>query len=52
MHVSITFRHMESSEPISDYAKKKMEKVTDMKGPLYSYLGVRETKNKIHEVDL
>ena len=27
MHVSITFRHMESSESISDYAKKKMEKV-------------------------
>ena len=35
-----------------DVAKKKMEKVTDMKGPLYSYLGVRETKNKIHEVDM
>ena len=33
-------------------AKKKMEKITDMKGPLYSYLGVRETKNKIHEVDM
>ena len=27
MHVSITFRHMESSESISDYAKKKMEKL-------------------------
>ena len=35
-----------------DVAKKKMEKVTDMKGSLYSYLGVRETKNKIHEVDM
>ncbi len=34
-----------------DIAKKKMETVTDMKGPLYSYLGVRETKDKIHEVN-
>ncbi|MFW9898099.1 MAG: hypothetical protein ACFFDO_02405 [Candidatus Thorarchaeota archaeon] len=34
-----------------DIAKKKMENVTDMKGPLYSYLGVRETKEKIHGVD-
>ena len=33
-------------------AKKKMESVTDMKGLLYSYLGVRETKNKMHGVDL
>ncbi len=32
-------------------AKKKMEKVTDMNGKLYMYLGVRETKQKIHEVD-
>ncbi len=35
-----------------DVAKKKMEKVTDMKGQLYTYLGVRETKNKIHEVEI
>ena len=34
-----------------DIAKKKMETVTDMKGPLYSYLGVRETKDKIHGVN-
>lgn len=27
MHVSITFRHMESSGSIGDYAKKKMEKL-------------------------
>ncbi len=33
-----------------DIAKKKMETVKDMKGPLYSYLGVRETKDKIHGV--
>ncbi len=32
-------------------AKKKMETVNDMKGPLYSYLGVRETKGKIEGVD-
>ena len=32
-------------------AKKKMESVTDMKGSLYSYLGVRETKEKILGVD-
>ncbi|MBY9006496.1 MAG: pyruvate ferredoxin oxidoreductase [Candidatus Lokiarchaeota archaeon] len=31
--------------------KKKMELVNDMKGPLYSYLGVRETKQKIEGVD-
>jgi pyruvate ferredoxin oxidoreductase alpha subunit len=30
-----------------DVAKKKMETVTDMKGQLYQYLGVRETKQKI-----
>ncbi|MFX0021450.1 MAG: hypothetical protein ACFE9S_03935 [Candidatus Hermodarchaeota archaeon] len=33
-------------------AKKKMETVTDMKGPLYEYLGVRETKHKISGVNL
>ena len=32
-------------------AKKKMESVTDMKGSLYTYLGVRETKQKIVGVD-
>ncbi|MFW9818489.1 MAG: hypothetical protein ACFFE5_02670, partial [Candidatus Thorarchaeota archaeon] len=30
-----------------DVAKKEMESVTDMKGQLYHYLGVRETKQKI-----
>ena len=35
-----------------DIAKKKMASVTDMKGQLYEYLGVRETKNKIVGVDL
>lgn len=35
-----------------DVAKKKMESVLDMKGPLYTYLGVRETKNKIYGVDI
>jgi len=35
-----------------DVAKKKMESVSDMKGPLYTYLGVRETKNKIFGVDI
>ena len=30
-----------------DIAKKKMASITDMKGPLYMYLGVRETKEKI-----
>ncbi|MFX1432004.1 MAG: hypothetical protein ACFFCY_17690 [Promethearchaeota archaeon] len=30
-----------------DVAKKKMESVTDMKGQLYQYLGVRETKRNI-----
>jgi len=34
-----------------DIAKKKMEKVNDMKGPLYQYLGVRETKQKIYGVN-
>jgi len=34
-----------------DVAKKKMESVTDMKGQLYEYLGVRETKHKISGVD-
>ena len=34
-----------------DIAKKKMESVNDMKGQLYSYLGVRETKDKILGVD-
>lgn len=34
-----------------DVAKKKMEKVNDMKGPLYQYLGVRETKQKIYGVN-
>ena len=33
-------------------AKKKMESVNDMKGQLYSYLGVRETKDKIYEVNI
>jgi len=33
-------------------AKKKMESVTNMKGQLYTYLGVRETKDKIHEVNI
>jgi len=35
-----------------DIAKKKMEAVTDMKGPLYMYLGVRETKDKILGVNM
>jgi pyruvate ferredoxin oxidoreductase alpha subunit len=34
-----------------DVAKKKMEAVKDMKGSLYTYLGVRETKDKIFGVD-
>jgi len=33
-------------------AKKKMQGVNDMRGQLYMYLGVRETKNKIHGVDM
>ena len=32
-------------------AKKKMSSVSDMKGPLYQYLGVRETKEKMVGVD-
>jgi len=35
-----------------DVAKKKMATVTDMKGPLYMYLGVRVTKNEILGVDM
>ncbi len=34
-----------------DIAKKKMSTITDMKGQLYSYLGVRESKDKILGVD-
>lgn len=33
-------------------AKKKMETVSDMKGQLYSYLGVRESKEKMLGVDM
>lgn len=33
-----------------DVAKKKMQSVNDMKGRLYSYLGVRLSQNKIYEV--
>jgi pyruvate ferredoxin oxidoreductase alpha subunit len=32
-------------------AKKKIEKVQDMKGPLYMYLGVRELKNKLYGLE-
>jgi pyruvate ferredoxin oxidoreductase alpha subunit len=32
-------------------AKKKMASVNDMKGPLYQYLGVRETKDKLLGVE-
>jgi len=35
-----------------DVTKRKMESVNDMKGQLYTYLGVRETKDKIHEVNI
>lgn len=35
-----------------DIAKKKIAKVSDMKGKLFMYLGVRETKSKILGVDL
>jgi pyruvate ferredoxin oxidoreductase alpha subunit len=35
-----------------DVAKKKMEKVDDMNGKLYMYLGVRETKDKIYGVNM
>ena len=34
-----------------DVMKKKMETVIDMKGQLYQYLGVRETKEKIYGVE-
>ena len=34
-----------------DIAKKKMTTVSDMKGKLYMYLGVRETKSNILGVD-
>jgi hypothetical protein len=35
-----------------DIAKRKIAKVSDMKGRLYMYLGVRETKSKILGVDM
>ena len=35
-----------------DIAKNKMKHVLDMKGQLYTYLGARESINKIHEVQL
>ncbi|TXT56273.1 MAG: Pyruvate flavodoxin/ferredoxin oxidoreductase domain protein [Promethearchaeota archaeon] len=35
-----------------DIARRKMENVTDMKGKLYMYLGVRETKDKIYGVNM
>jgi hypothetical protein len=35
-----------------DIAKKKIAKVSDMKGKLYMYLGVRETKSKIMGVEM
>ncbi len=35
-----------------DIAKNKMKHVIDMKGQLYTYLGARESINKIHEVQL
>ena len=34
-----------------DIARKKMASVSDMKGRLYEYLGLRETKKKIYGVD-
>jgi pyruvate ferredoxin oxidoreductase alpha subunit len=34
-----------------DIAKKKVASISDMKGQLYSYLGLRETKDKIYGVD-
>ncbi|MFX1378768.1 MAG: hypothetical protein ACFFA4_06705 [Promethearchaeota archaeon] len=34
-----------------DIAKKKMESVSDMKGELYQYLGVRESKQRISGVN-
>ena len=33
-----------------EYAAKKMDTVSDNKGKLYDYLGVRETKDKMWEV--
>jgi pyruvate ferredoxin oxidoreductase alpha subunit len=33
-----------------DVAKNKMETVKNMKGQLYTYLGARDTKDKVHEV--
>ena len=35
-----------------DVAKNKMKHVLDMKGQLYTYLGARESVNKIHEVQM
>jgi pyruvate ferredoxin oxidoreductase alpha subunit len=35
-----------------DITKRKMKSVNDMKGQLYTYLGVRESKDKIYEVDM
>ena len=35
-----------------DLVKKKMAYVNNMKGQLYTYIGVRETKNTIHEVEM
>ena len=35
-----------------DVTKRKMKSVNDMKGQLYSYLGVRESKDKIYGVDI
>lgn len=35
-----------------DLTRKKIQSVKDMKGRLYEYIGVRETKNKILGVDL
>jgi pyruvate ferredoxin oxidoreductase alpha subunit len=34
-----------------DIVKRKMASINDMKGPLYMYLGVRETKEKIYGVE-
>lgn len=34
-----------------DVARRKMEKVEDMKGKLYMYLGVRKTKDQLLEVE-
>ncbi|MHA1478687.1 MAG: hypothetical protein ACTSPU_10850, partial [Promethearchaeota archaeon] len=35
-----------------DITKRKMKSVNNMKGQLYSYLGVRESKDKIYGVDI